>query len=373
MRVLITGADGFLGWHTRVRLRALASHDVVEVDRRSWPLLSECLAGIDAVLHLAGVNRGTPPEVEEGNVDLAHQLAGSLRRSGTRPVIVYANSIHAHGETPYGIGKRRAAEVLSEAARDIGSRLVDLRLPNLFGEHGRPHYNSFVATFVDAVIQGNEPDLIDRPVELLHVQQAAAALLRAIELGKAVDVPTGTETTVLDVYQQLCRFHAVYQGGDVPPLLTDFDVDIFNTLRAALFPSRYPMPLVARVDDRGALVEAVRAHGGPGQTFVSTTRPGATRGDHFHLRKIERFVVIAGRARISLRRLFTKEIVSFDVEGSVPVVIDMPTMWAHNITNAGCKELTTLFWTHGLFDVEHPDTYAEAVGEEASAVPEVSP
>ena len=109
----------------------------------------------------------------------------------------------------------------------------------------------------------------------------------------------------------------------------------------------------------------VRAHGGQGQTFVSTTRPGITRGEHFHLRKVERFVVLSGRARISLRRLFSEEVVSFDVTGGDPSVVDMPTMWAHNITNTGSDELTTLFWTQELFDPAAPDTYAEPVGDAA--------
>ena len=140
------------------------------------------------------------------------------------------------------------------------------------------------------------------------------------------------------------------------------DVDLFNTLRSARFPVGAPIPLTPRIDDRGRLVEAVRSHGGPGQSFVSTTRPGITRGEHFHLRKIERFVVIGGRARISLRRLFTDEVVSFDVTGETPVAVDMPTMWVHKIINTGDGELTTLFWSNELFDPAAPDTFPELVG-----------
>ena len=109
------------------------------------------------------------------------------------------------------------------------------------------------------------------------------------------------------------------------------------------------------------MVETVRSHGGQGQTFVSTTGLGITRGEHFHLGKVERFVVLGGQARISLRRVCDNEIVSFDVSGDRPAVVDMPTMWVHNITNIGDSELTTLFWTHSLFDPEAPDTYWEPV------------
>jgi len=164
--------------------------------------------------------------------------------------------------------------------------------------------------------------------------------------------------TVFDTVQ---RFNELYATGDVPPLLTDLDLDLFNTLRAARFPAHYPMALSPRTDERGSLVEVVRAHGSQGQTFVSTTKPGITRGEHFHLRKVERFVVLSGHARISLRKLFTDEVVSFDVTGAAPAIIDMPTMWVHNITNTGASELTTLFWTHELFDPASPDTFPQAV------------
>ncbi len=153
-----------------------------------------------------------------------------------------------------------------------------------------------------------------------------------------------------EVYDLLCGFHDRYITGDIPPLLSDFDLHLFNTLRAAMFPDRYPIDLTKHSDSRGDLVECVRSHGGQGQTFVSTTHPGITRGEHFHLAKIERFVVLRGRARISLRRLLHDGVVNFDVSGDEPCVIDMPTLWAHNITNTGSEELVTLFWTNTVFD-----------------------
>lgn len=361
MKILVTGAEGFLGWHLRARLRALTDHEVVAVDRNEWGDLADYVKGVDAVIHLAGVNRGTDDEVERGNIDLAVTLVAAARASGTRPRIVYANSIQSGNGTPYGVGKAAAAEILAAAAQEFGTHCVDVRLPNIFGEHGRPQYNSFVATFVHAVIQGQVPSINDNQVNLLHAQGAAQALIDGLVTSEAVLRPQGTPATVQGVYDTLHRFNELYATGDIPPLLSAFDVDLFNTLRAARFPAHYPIALSPRSDDRGRLVEVVRAHGGQGQTFVSTTKPGITRGEHFHLRKVERFVVVGGSARILLRKLFTDEVVSFDVTGDSPVVVDMPTMWVHNITNTGTGELTTLFWTHELFDPQAPDTYPETV------------
>jgi UDP-2-acetamido-2,6-beta-L-arabino-hexul-4-ose reductase len=367
VKVLLTGATGFLGWHTRARLHALTEHAVVAVDRDQWAELATYAKGVDAIIHVAGVNRATDAEVEQGNIDLARDVAEAARNSGSAPRIVYANSIQAGNDSPYGVGKGTAGKLLAEAAGELGSAYVDARLPNLFGEHGCPQYNSFVATFIDAVINGETPQITDRPVDLLHVQGAAQSLIDGLTTHEDRPNPTGTPTTVQGVFDTLREFNDLYATGDIPPLLNDLNIDLFNTLRAARFPVHYPIALTTRTDNRGCLVEVVRSHGGQGQTFVSTTKPGIIRGEHFHLRKVERFVVLSGEARIALRKLFTDEVVSFDVTGEAPAVVDMPTMWAHNITNTGESELTTLFWTHKLFDPAAPDTYPETVALSARA------
>ncbi len=361
MKVLLTGADGFLGWHTRTRLQALTDHHVVAVGRRQWPDLADLLGGADAVIHLAGVNRGADQKVEQGNIDLARGLIDSVRVSGGAPRIVLANSIQAGNDSPYGSGKATASALLSAATEEIGAEYVDVRLPNLFGEHGRPQYNSFVATFVDAVLDQRVPQIVDRPVDLLHAQAAAHSLIDGLTTQQQRLDPAGTPATVRGVFDTLVEFDRLYATGDIPALLTDLDVNLFNTLRSARFPAGSPLPMTPRADDRGRLVEVVRSHGGQGQTFASTTKPGITRGEHFHLHKIERFVVLSGQARISLRKLFSADTVWFDVDGTTPVAVDMPTMWVHNITNTGKDELVTLFWTNELFDLQAPDTFPEQV------------
>lgn len=361
MKVVVTGADGFLGWHTRCRLRALTDHDVVAVGRQQWPDLADHLADAQGVIHIAGVNRGKDAEVEQGNERLASALSDAVRACEGAPQVVFANSVQAGTDSPYGAGKAAASTLLAAAAADIGAHYVDVRLPNLFGEHGRPRYNSFAATFVDAVLDQRAPEIADRPVDLLHAQGAAHSLIDGLTTTEEQLNPAGTTASVHGVFDTLVNFDRLYRSGDIPALLTALDVDLFNTLRAGHFPVGSPIAMTPRSDDRGRLVEVVRAHGGQGQTFVSTTKPGITRGEHFHLRKIERFVVLSGQARISLRKMFTAEVVSFDVDGATPVAVDMPTMWAHNITNTGHGELVTVFWTNELFDPAAPDTVPERV------------
>ncbi|WP_199516376.1 polysaccharide biosynthesis C-terminal domain-containing protein [Nucisporomicrobium flavum] len=356
--LVLTGAGGFLGWHVRVLARSLGLPEPTTIDRStlaSPARLADALDGTDRVIHIAGINRGEPDEVAAGNIELSRQLCAGLRACSTPPkAVVFANSIQAGNNTPYGDGKAAAAVLLSETTRWLGSDFVDVLLPNLFGEHGRPHYNSVVATFCRVLADGGTPQVSgDRELDLLHATDAAAILL-----GTTDDQPT-VRRTVRQLADQLGRFASTYRTAEIPELADRFDVRLFNTYRSHLAPA--PYGLTRHADARGSLVETVKVHGGGGQTFCSSTVPGVTRGQHFHLAKVERFVVVRGEAEICLRRVLHDDVLRFRVSGKEPAVVDMPTMWAHNITNVGDGELTTLFWSNDLFDPANPDTYAEPV------------
>lgn len=366
MRVAITGGFGFLGWHAACRLRAVHGVDAVRLGRAAFAspaVLADALAGVDAVLHVAGVNRaGSDAEVEEGNRALAATLATAITSLG-RPVdVAYANSVQATLDNPYGRGKAAAAALLGDAVRAGGGHFADVLLPNLFGEHGRPAYNSFVATFVHEVAAGRTPDVTgDRRIPLLHAQDAAAALISSLGRDREEAV-AGEPRGIGEVLGLLQEAHALYATrGEIPPLPGRFETNLFNTYRAAAFPAMWPLSPQVHADDRGALFETVRAHGGTGQAFVSTTRPGQLRGDHYHLHKVERFFVVAGEAEIRLRRLLHDDVVTFRLSGERPAYVDMPTLWVHNIRNVGSTELVTMFWADQLLDPDNPDQYPERV------------
>jgi UDP-2-acetamido-2,6-beta-L-arabino-hexul-4-ose reductase len=198
----------------------------------------------------------------------------------------------------------------------------------------------------------------DRELELLHATDAAALLLG---LPVDADDPGPSVHSVRALAQRIQHFATLYGKGEIPELVDRFDVRLFNTYRSHCFPGRYPLSLPRHADARGELVETAKAHGGGGQTFCSSTVPGVTRGEHFHLAKVERFVVLRGEAEICLRRVLYDDIVRFRVSGEEPVAIDMPAMWVHNITNVGDAELLTLFWSNELYDPSRPDTYPERV------------
>lgn len=371
MKFVITGAGGLIGWHAHVRLHAVncaaefknepKPFDIVALDHVAFDddaTLRSALDGAQAVLHFAGVNRAPDAEVEAANPVIAARLTEACRAAKAAPHIVYANSTHAANDTPYGRSKRIAGEVLSQGE----GKYTDMVLPHIFGECARPNYNNVTATFIKAVISGETPDINpEGRVSLLHAGAAAQAAIDAVINGTTGTLrPEAQDIAVTELFEILQRFHADYQANIYPDLQNPFTLVLFNSYRAAMYPNGFPRPLKLNTDARGTLFEVVKGGGG-GQTFLSTTMPEITRGDHFHLGKVERFLVVQGEAIIRIRKVLSDEVWEYRVSGEQPAPVDMPTLHTHSIENVGDTELLTLFWTHDLFDPANPDTFADKV------------
>ncbi|MBM1689171.1 NAD-dependent epimerase/dehydratase family protein [Sulfitobacter geojensis] len=370
-RIVVTGASGLIGWHAHARLHAAncaaqfkgfpEPYDIVALDHASFQddaMLRVALTGADAVLHFAGVNRAPDDEVETGNPAIARRLAAACGHANISPHIVYANSTHAASDTTYGRSKRIAGEVLDATV----SRYSDLVLAHVFGEGARPFYNNVTATLIARLLVGEVPELnSEGQVQLLHAGAAAQAAIDAIEAGQTGLIqPAFRRMSVLELFAKLQGFHELAQKNIYPDLSDPFDVALFNSYRAATYPDDWPRLLRLNTDARGTLFEAVKGGGG-GQCFLSTTEPGVTRGDHFHLDKVERFLVVQGEAVIRIRKVISDVVWEYPVNGAVPAPVDMPTLHTHSIENVGEGPLLTLFWTHDLFDPQNPDTYADKV------------
>jgi UDP-2-acetamido-2,6-beta-L-arabino-hexul-4-ose reductase len=362
----ITGADGFLGSHLRCRLLTLPAVEVRTADLSTFAdpaAVDVFLDGCDVVIHLAGVNRGDPGEVAAGNINAARDLVAARERTGARFLLAYSNSTKAGEDNAYGQSKQQAAAILSESQQQSGDPFVELVLPHLFGEHGRPFYNSAVATFAHQLATGGTPKImVDSELELVHAQEVAQAIVDAAVRGESAQLrPSGTRILVSDALALLQRLSSPYlASGLVPETESDFELRMFNMFRSQLFPAHCPIPLTVHSDPRGRFFETIRSTG-KGQASISTSAPGVTRGEHFHFDKIERFVVVSGEAVIQIRRLLHDEVHEYRVSGDEPVAVDMPTLHPHNITNVGPGELVTQFWTNDLFDPEHPDTIPSPV------------
>lgn len=359
----MSGARGFLGWHTRCAAREQGAHiDAIPVgDGFDIDAAARAIDGSARAIHIAGINRATDADIRDGNVLFAEQFALALRRAeNPPPVVVFANSTQSSTGSVYGEAKAIASRVLAEASAAIGAEYIDVVLPNLFGEHGRPFYNAVTSTFCHLLAQDEQPTVDnDKELTLLHAQNAADLLLGSISTLDQSEHEQ--QLTVSGLLNRLAGYATTYRRGEIPDIAEPFGRDLFNTYRSYTVAPGAAVGLTRHADSRGSFFEIIRSHGGPGQSSFSTTHPGVVRGDHFHRRKVERFTVLAGQGRISLRRLFTNEVVDFFVEGDQPRAVDMPTMWAHNITNVGKDVLYTSFWTNDIFDPVRPDTISEVV------------
>lgn len=385
-RIGMTGGGGFLGWHLRCRLLLAGYPEPLLAGRETFAdpaSLAAFVTASDAIVHLAGVNRASSDaEVVAGNGSLAVALAAALSEASTagdggpRPV-VYANSIKALEGGPYGDAKAGAAATLAEAQAQTGGGLADVLLPHLFGEFGAPFYNSAVSTFGHQLAVGETPRVDnDATLELLHAQDTSVGLLEALSGLFTGPVTSGRTSIRLEGHKILVSEakglletqHQRYVGeGTVPAFADRFEQQMFNLLRSQLFANGIrSFPIARHADQRGFFAELMR-NDGLGQSSISASVPGITRGDHFHVDKVERFLVVSGQARIRIRRLFTDEVHVFDVTGSEPVAIDMPPLCTHNISNTGDGEMLTFFWAADQFDPTNPDTYPEPVESAAMA------
>lgn len=367
MKIVITGANGLLGRHIHLHLRAREAYrdELVLLDRYAFTddaKLADALRDAKWVIHCAGINRDSDERVEYGNRELAERLTQALQGVGASPHLFYANSVQRDRDVPYGRGKQAAHRVMAEWAERHATRYTELVLPHVFGEGGRPHYNSAVHTFCHQLAQGEELAINGAgQLELLHTQDIAAAIIAAFERGQTGELRLeGRKMSVASAAGKLIDMHRSYAGDVIPDLRDPFDLQLFNTLRSFLYPSFYPKTLTLHSDDRGTLFEGVKNRNG-GQAFLSTTKPGITRGNHYHFHKVERFLVVKGQAVIRIRRLLDDKVEEFHVSGDAPVYVDMPTLHTHSITNTGDEELLTMFWSHEIFDPENPDTYFEPV------------
>lgn len=365
MKVGITGIDGLIGWHLRSFLHGRKEIAVRGADKpefASKELLVKFASSCDVIVHLAGMNRGGDAEVAGTNVALTEALLNACDAAGTRPHIIFSSSTHIRRGTPYGESKKKCAELIRAWASKNKTVFTNFILPNVFGESGKPFYNSAVSTFCFQLANGQKPGIItDSEMELLHAQRVAGKIFAVIN--KPVDgelTPPGHKIMVSGLLSTLRRLAESYSSHIIPDLGSELELDLFNTYRAYLFPEKVPVGIDVKRDARGYLFEAAKSRNA-GQAFISSTGPGITRGNHYHLSKFERFLVIKGKARISVRRLFSRKAHEFLVDGDSPAYIDMPALHTHNITNIGDSELITMFWSDRLFDPADPDTYQETV------------
>ena len=374
LKVGITGQSGFIGTHLYNFLN-LKKEKIITIpfmdsyfgnDNQLKDFVKDC----DIIVHLAAVNRhGDPQVIYDTNLKLVNQLLEALEVTGSRPHVLFSSSTQEVRDNLYGKSKRDGRILFEQWAERTQARFTGFVIPNVFGPFGNPYYNSVIATFCHQLTHNEQPEIdIDANVQLIYVNELVELFyqkfINPISGSDQIvfKVQYTSENKVSEILLMLENYKEVYFEGHCFPVLNSiFEVNLFNTFRSYIdHPTRNPVLLDKKTDQRGTFVETVKTSLG-GQFSFSTTFPGVTRGNHFHTRKIERFIVIKGEAVIELRRIGTSEILHFELSGEQPSFVDMPVWYTHNITNVGDEELITLFWINEFFNPDDPDTYFENV------------
>ncbi|MNF64313.1 GDP-L-fucose synthase [compost metagenome] len=372
MKVLITGADGFVGKNLLAHLGERGDVEVLRFTRDdSMAVLPTLVAQADFVFHLAGVNRPEDPdEFKRGNTDLTRALCDAIVSSGRQTPLLYTSSIQAELNNPYGISKRGAEEAMQALAAQHGSPVYLFRLPNVFGKWARPNYNSAVATFChniarDLPIRINDPQACISLVYIDDVIESFIAVMEGKRVGQSfVSVTPEYSITVGELAEQLHAFRDSRKSLVTEPVGTGLVRALYSTYLSYLPPERFTYEVPKYGDTRGVFVEMLKTKNS-GQFSYFTAHPGITRGGHYHHSKTEKFLVIKGRACFRFRQIASGEFYELFTTGEQPEIVETVPGWTHDITNVGDEEMIVMLWANEIFDREHPDTFTRPVGTEA--------
>jgi len=402
IRIGITGQAGFIGTHL---YNTLSLHkdkyacipfkdEYFQKEETLDAFVRQC----DVIVHLAAMNRHNDPDVlYNTNIDLVQKLVASMERTQSKPYVIMSSSLQEERDNLYGRSKREGRELLNQWANRNDAAFTGLIIPNVFGPFGVPFYNSVISTFSHQVVIGEEPRIeVDACLKLIYVGDLVQRVIglingytvltdrteshgldfdnlttegtESIETNSRLNKPERlihvehmAEYKVTELLEKLKGFRDTYQVKGIFPDLNDrFELCLFNTFRSYIPKEHFPVKYTKHADPRGVYVEAMKFCSG-GQAAFSTTVPGITRGNHFHIRKVERFAVIQGKASIKLRKHGSDEVIEYIVDGNDPGYVDMPIWYTHNITNIGDGELLTMFWINEFYNPADPDTYFEEV------------
>ncbi len=398
MKILVTGAKGFVGRNLCAQLHNIKDgkakcygdvrvSDILEYDIDSTPeqLDTYCKAA-DFVFNLAGVNRPqNPEEFMQGNFGFASTLLDTLKKHGNTCPVMISSSIQAtcigRYDSDYGRSKKAGEELFFDYAKETGAKVLVYRFPNLFGKWCRPNYNSAVATFCnnyahDLPIQVNDPSV---RLELLYIDDLVDEMIAALkgeehrcefdgvetvltENGRYCAVPKTHKVTLGEIVALLDEFKRQPETLLIPSIPNgSFAKALYSTYLSYLPKEKASFPLKMNIDDRGSFTELVRTLD-KGQVSINISKPGITKGQHWHNTKWEFFIVVAGKGLIQQRKIGTDEVLNFEVSGDKIEAVHMLPGYTHNIINLSDTEnLVTVMWANELLDPNKPDTYFEVV------------
>lgn len=371
MRILITGADGFIGKNLKLHLRSRKAIQLLQFTRsNNASELIDLVRQVDYVIHLAGSNRpADPSEFEVDNLMITEYLCGAIAavsdETNRKVPVIYASSTQAKTGSAYGRSKRRAEKALFKLHANYGTQVHIFRLPNIFGKWGKPNYNSVVATYCNNIAHGY-PIKINDPSVSLELVYVDDVVKRFIQLIDGADTAVNDENfeiinpiyriTVGELASQIQAFKDSRSTLVTERVGSGLLRALYSTYISYLPPNSFSYPVRLYEDARGVFVEMLKTPD-CGQFSYFTAHPGVTRGGHYHHSKTEKFLVIKGLARFKFRHMHTNEEFELVSNGGVPTIVETIPGWSHDVTNIGSDELVVMLWANEVFDHIHPDTY----------------
>lgn len=367
MKILVTGAKGFIGKNLVAELRNRGYQEIYEFDTDTREeLLEEYCRDCGFVYNLAGVNRPKDQsEFMEGNFGFASRLLDALRLNRNVCPVMLASSIQAEQDNPYGRSKKAGEDLFFNYGNEVGAEIDIYRFPNVFGKWCRPNYNSVIATFChniahDLPIHVNDPSVI---LSLVYIDDVVDELIGAIEGHPSKNeagfcyVPVAHTAALGELAALIESFRESRISGYIPDMTEGGLIKkLYSTYVSYLPANRFSYPLKMNVDERGSFTEIIRTPD-RGQFSVNISKPGITKGNHWHHTKNEKFVVVSGHGVIRFRKTDSDEIIEYQVSGEQLQAVDIPTGYTHSITNTGDTDLVTFMWCNECFNPERPDTY----------------
>lgn len=369
--ILVTGAAGFIGRNLCLALRR-CGFEVLEFNRsHTADRLREMAARAELVFHLAGVNRPKDEkEFMQGNANFTRELCDELVTANRKTPLVLSSSIQVESDGPYGRSKKAAEDAVLDYHRASGAPVYIYRFPNVFGKWSRADYNTVVATFCHNISRDLPVQISDRanPLRFVYIDDIVRAFLEIAARPKHDPVTTRYDLqpvysiTLGELHDLIVSFREGREKSLIPDVADPLTRYLYSTYLSFCDPGDLARPVELKTDERGWLFELVKSpHAG--QIFVSQTRPGITRGNHYHDTKIEKFCVIRGEGIIRFRHILNGEIIEYPVSDRAIRIVDIPPGYTHSIENVGLGDMITLFWANEIFDAQRPDTYFSKVRE----------
>lgn len=370
MKVLVTGAKGFIGKNLVLELKNRKDFDVLECDIDTPAAqLDQFTEECEFVFHLAGVNRPKEAsEFMEGNYGFTTRLLELLSKHGNSAPILMSSSIQAELDNDYGRSKKAGEDYLLNYGKEHGVKTYVFRLPNVYGKWCRPNYNSAIATFCNNIARGLEIKVNNREtlLTIVYIDDVVDAFINAVAGKVAEDskgyckVPVEDKITLGEIVDAIYSFKNSRTTLSVADMNRGVIKKLYSTYLSYLPEEDFAYDLKMNVDARGSFTEFLRTDG-QGQVSVNISKPHIVKGNHWHHTKNEKFLVVQGKGVIRFRKIGTDKVIEYYVSGEKLQVVDIPCGYTHNIENIGDEDMVTIMWANEPFDKDHPDTYYEVV------------